>query len=462
MKQNYIEKPLDSNEHLFVVIDRWMKKYNTSPKILLKSGEEIPSVSVKWNQFSLPKIEQAKVLNTLKDWAIKNKRIVIITAACISVFTVSSMLYDAIIFVRNNEQIKIANFFDKPNFSETSGGTFYIDNNGKVSLVNNNVNNILIEQNMVKSNLEVLGNDFLERNSLRSSLNNLINAQMGTSLRTSGILHKITIPEKQESITLDDLEGHTMELSSREGVSHQNYEAKVQVVYNSDGSKETYVPSELKQTGICRNYTGYDTYYGRWTKGTMQNVLSNQWGESNKPSSRGIATLNDRYLVAVAPTFGKVGDHIDIVLEDGQVIPAIIADSKGADKTNTYGHVLSGGVDIVEWEASGPKSEINLGSWANVPVEKIVNYGYQTVSVNKTEEEAEKNEEEQTEKLQEDMLLENEEEQNGEIKETEETLLDLTFQLEQNSEQKDETVNSINAVEPSGEQKEMALTPVNP
>lgn len=151
---------------------------------------------------------------------------------------------------------------------------------------------------------------------------------------------------------------------------------------------EIVIPSSIKQTGLCRNYTSYTYYYGRWNQGTGQKALSEQWGAAGKPSSNGIATLNDRYLVAVSPKFGSVGDHIDIVLSDGQIILATIADVKGEDATSEWGHVLtkSGAVDIIEWEATGAKSDIDLGSWANVTVDKIINYGKEIVPVYEVEE----------------------------------------------------------------------------
>lgn len=139
--------------------------------------------------------------------------------------------------------------------------------------------------------------------------------------------------------------------------------------------KEIAIPSSVKQTGLCPNYTSYSYFYGKWNDGTMQKEIADKWGESGKPSANGIATLNDRYLVAVSPKFGKVGDDIDVVLNDGQVINATIADMKGTDATSEWGHVLTdyGAVDIIEWEASGAKSDIDLGSWRNVSVDKIVN-----------------------------------------------------------------------------------------
>lgn len=139
--------------------------------------------------------------------------------------------------------------------------------------------------------------------------------------------------------------------------------------------KEISIPSNVRQTGLCPNYTSYSYFYDKWNSGTMQREIADKWGESGKPSANGIATLNDRYLVAVSPKFGKVGDNIDVVLSDGQVINATIADMKGTDATSEWGHVLtpSGAVDIIEWEASGAKSDIDLGSWRNVSVDRIVN-----------------------------------------------------------------------------------------
>lgn len=141
------------------------------------------------------------------------------------------------------------------------------------------------------------------------------------------------------------------------------------------GGTEIAIPSSVKQTGLCPNYTSYSYFYGKWDKTSMQRTISEKWGEAGKPSSNGIATLDDRYLVAVSPKFGKVGDNIDIVLTDGQVINATIADMKGTDATSEWGHVLlnNGAVDIIEWEASGSKSDIDLGTWRNVAVDKIIN-----------------------------------------------------------------------------------------
>ncbi len=130
----------------------------------------------------------------------------------------------------------------------------------------------------------------------------------------------------------------------------------------------------VRQTGISRNYTNYTYFYDRWTNGTNQRALADIWDAYGRTGDRGIATINGRYLVAVSTTFGGVGDYIDIVLINGEVIPCIIADAKSANDRNytPYGHRLGGGcIDGVEWESTGAKSDIDISGWAGVPINYI-------------------------------------------------------------------------------------------
>ena len=136
------------------------------------------------------------------------------------------------------------------------------------------------------------------------------------------------------------------------------------------------VPGNIRQTGICRNNEPYDI---KWNKGTNQAALHAKWVESGKTTNNGIATYNGLYIVAVSPKFGRAGDQIDVNLKNGEVIHCIIGDAKGSDKTSEWGHELamgSGtGVDIIEWCINGPSDNIELGSWRNVGVDSITNYG---------------------------------------------------------------------------------------
>lgn len=145
---------------------------------------------------------------------------------------------------------------------------------------------------------------------------------------------------------------------------------------NETNANTVTIPGNVPQSGICGNYTNYSYYYGKWNKGSQQEVISEMWNEAGRPNNNGIAMLNGRYLVAVQSIFGTNGDIIDVYLEDGTIIPCIIGDAKGDDATNTYGHVLGGGlVDVIEWESYGSKADIILGDWEGKNVTQIINKG---------------------------------------------------------------------------------------
>lgn len=157
-------------------------------------------------------------------------------------------------------------------------------------------------------------------------------------------------------------------------------------VVSGDASGETIsgkaiaVPSSVAQTGIIKDYTNYSYFYPRWTNGTMQRTVANTWGARGKTSSSGIASIDGYYLVAVRPVFGICGDVISIVLEDGSRLNCIIADQKGSDAGNEWGHVYSGKVSIVEFESIGNSSsntgaQLNISQWQGKRVTTVINCG---------------------------------------------------------------------------------------
>ena len=143
-----------------------------------------------------------------------------------------------------------------------------------------------------------------------------------------------------------------------------------------ENNRNTYViPSDIYQTGISQNNTYYDI---EWDITAPQREIYDDW-RVNRGESRGIATLDDRYLIALSPEFGTVGDYVDIILEDDTLIPAIIADIKDEDREHELGHLLdlpSGrkGVDIVEWEILTEPENIKIDDWRNKWVKSIINY----------------------------------------------------------------------------------------
>lgn len=159
----------------------------------------------------------------------------------------------------------------------------------------------------------------------------------------------------------------------------EKLEETIDVVENTTNSEIVNtidVPKNLNQTGIIPNYTNYEYFYGKWHRGSKQREVSEVWAANGKTSDRGIATIDDNYLVAVSSKFGKAGDQIEVILEDGTSINCIIADIKGEAASSEWGHSFGkSGIDIIEWESLGKQDTIELGEWKGKDVAKIINYG---------------------------------------------------------------------------------------
>ncbi len=148
---------------------------------------------------------------------------------------------------------------------------------------------------------------------------------------------------------------------------------------NTSVGSAVEIPMAVHQNGLTKSFTKYTGFHWVYAQGEV----FNQWVSAGSQSSNGLATLNGKYLVAVTKKFGQVGDNIDIILDDGQVIPAIIADTKNPGDSNytEWGHALAGGnrcIDVIEWETVvNTRNEFSLGTWGNMRVNKIVNYNRQ-------------------------------------------------------------------------------------
>ena len=169
-------------------------------------------------------------------------------------------------------------------------------------------------------------------------------------------------------------------------------------------AKTIDIPSSIAQSGIVRDYTSYsfwlhhrkaplDLGNGKiwtdgWAPGTRQRTLADLWEKQGKPSSRGIATLDGYYLVALTVgTYGYAGDIVKIFLNDGTYIMAIMADEKSTKNKNSsaWGHLYDNKMSIIEWEVVDPTGQdrrqfnvdttVDLTGWAGKKVAKVENYG---------------------------------------------------------------------------------------
>ncbi len=122
-----------------------------------------------------------------------------------------------------------------------------------------------------------------------------------------------------------------------------------------------------------------------WARSSIQYKVSQLWKQTGMKSSRNIAVIENYYLIAVKPIYGKVGDVLTVVLSDGTFFNTIMADVKGTENGGRgyakYGHGENGSVNIIEFEATGnPNSaytgnERDLTGWAGKTVTKIINRG---------------------------------------------------------------------------------------
>ena len=108
--------------------------------------------------------------------------------------------------------------------------------------------------------------------------------------------------------------------------------------------------------------------------GSGQERVHDAWNAAGSVFTNHVATLDGRYLVAVKPALGEAGQYIDITLENGTVIPAIVADTKGNENygavdckyVHSDGSIIELEVDAdygIEKSTGDVKSSGNVQSW---------------------------------------------------------------------------------------------------
>lgn len=119
----------------------------------------------------------------------------------------------------------------------------------------------------------------------------------------------------------------------------------------SSSGERFNIPASVEQTGVIGDYTAYN--YINWAY--KQRTVYDKWVEKGKQHSNCVATLGGYYLIACATTFGTIGDMLKFVFTDGTSINCIMADAKSPNDSNitTWGHIKSGKVSVIEWEAHG-------------------------------------------------------------------------------------------------------------
>lgn len=152
---------------------------------------------------------------------------------------------------------------------------------------------------------------------------------------------------------LDKFSGfHTVTLYDRAGGVHSDVEVP-------DAGDAIEVPQDMPQSAAT-----YESEDVSWGSGTTQAALNSMWNSQEKPHSDehwAYITVGgqERYMVALVPTYGLPGDYVDIYVTNNgteTVYPCIIGDSKdiwvdvGYSWTDgvVYGHESGGQCNIVE------------------------------------------------------------------------------------------------------------------
>lgn len=147
---------------------------------------------------------------------------------------------------------------------------------------------------------------------------------------------------------------------------------------NYSGGVEKTVPSGR---GSNHTFMGWQLVT---SKSSKQYKLRVQSGENY--DSNGFAKIGDRYVVAVKPYYGSIGDYIDVYKCNGEVIKCIIGDAKGSDGGgDKYGHADGSIVEFVVDKHSWYSKYNGLGryrtvgefhpTWTSSNISKIVNVG---------------------------------------------------------------------------------------
>lgn len=110
-------------------------------------------------------------------------------------------------------------------------------------------------------------------------------------------------------------------------------------------SNTVSIPKTAKQCIL-----GWDIEFGTYAnatfgKTTKPGLIHADWGTQKEKDrhSGGLATLNGAYLVAVRPVYGKDGDLLEFIMDNGKSFKAIKTDEKGTDiPASKWGHLYTG------------------------------------------------------------------------------------------------------------------------
>jgi surface antigen len=223
------------------------------------------------------------------------------------------------------------------------------------------------------------------KNSVLLPIMNVSNNEQGARIAADIFVRKFEVPaevDKQSQIRQKNASDLYNQLLVQMTTTSNNTSSVIPSNKAFSG-KTIEIPNYIHQAGIDTTYTNYAYWYRQWGNSTYQRRVATLWNNKGRKHNRHIATIDGMYLIALKTTFGISGDKVSVILNDGTVINCIIADSKGWENDNIYGHnSSSGGINVIEWEAMdsteySPYVKIppDISGWKGKNVKKIINGG---------------------------------------------------------------------------------------
>lgn len=137
---------------------------------------------------------------------------------------------------------------------------------------------------------------------------------------------EINVSTNLDDINLDNITDANVEMEVTETIT-ENDDAEVEI---EDSEKNNFQEYSLPNNSGFKSYMSYKAIT---SKSSLQYKLQSQYAYTG---DYGIRQVNNRFCVAIG-TFSdaKVGTYIDLVLENGNVIPCIVGDFKANNHTDS-------------------------------------------------------------------------------------------------------------------------------
>ena len=160
--------------------------------------------------------------------------------------------------------------------------------------------------------------------------------------------------KKQEKKNAEMLKNKNIVLYGEGSNGEKSFGIPGHLVYIVNEPKEKEDDILLKEYDVIKAYPHKDfKSYMSWTALSPSSPQGKFSAKAEVDPETAIMMYEDRYLVALGSAYAdEVGQKIDIVMESGQIIPAIVGDFKADEHTDEYGSTQRWDGSVVEFIVS--------------------------------------------------------------------------------------------------------------